>query len=550
MRDEDSLGWEGRFDTALSVLDLGVLEDLSDKLWLLLPAARPRALSQLLHRVPQSELDRRPRLLLASYQALQLARPREASLSGRLRFYSLRGEQYASAFEAFDAPGDVVAAGMMALLAARARGDYDEAERLGQRLDRRVGLSVDLPPASGDEEAAGLRPGWLAAERGMTAALHGDFDAAMHHLRVAFAQAGPPPAQHFGGVLAAALGAMLAAIRGYSAAAGDWLERVDDAGPLPPRLARSLIAPAAVARAMRAIDQLDRDAAIAHLLEAGEPTSPLEIWPFVAAVWARYERVFGSPTIGLHRLDEAIHQHRALHRTGELAGGIVLRARAELLLEAGEANGVIALADEHAGHSRLAVSLARAYLRSGYPAQAIRYSSRPMRQMGTSPRESLDHHLIVATAQLHRGERADAARVFARAWELYGISGDRSAFLEVDPADLEELCRLGDVANPVAERPLRPRPQTTLIRLSPRERVVLQALSSDETVETIAQRLSVSVNTIRTQTRSIYRKLRVSRREDAVAVAARHSLLDPGWADTRPSLTRSDYDAEMGMTSV
>jgi DNA-binding CsgD family transcriptional regulator len=56
--------------------------------------------------------------------------------------------------------------------------------------------------------------------------------------------------------------------------------------------------------------------------------------------------------------------------------------------------------------------------------------------------------------------------------------------------------------------------------LSERERVVLAELRADRSLEQIAQRLWVSRNTVKTQVRSIYRKIGVSTRADAVAWAA------------------------------
>jgi DNA-binding CsgD family transcriptional regulator len=55
--------------------------------------------------------------------------------------------------------------------------------------------------------------------------------------------------------------------------------------------------------------------------------------------------------------------------------------------------------------------------------------------------------------------------------------------------------------------------------LSERERVVLAELQADRSLEQIAQRLWVSRNTVKTQVRSIYRKIGVSTRADAVAWA-------------------------------
>jgi LuxR family maltose regulon positive regulatory protein len=54
---------------------------------------------------------------------------------------------------------------------------------------------------------------------------------------------------------------------------------------------------------------------------------------------------------------------------------------------------------------------------------------------------------------------------------------------------------------------------------------VLGELASTAGVEEMAGRLFLSVNTVKTHLRGIYRKLGVSSREDAVAVARQRGLL-------------------------
>jgi LuxR family maltose regulon positive regulatory protein len=60
--------------------------------------------------------------------------------------------------------------------------------------------------------------------------------------------------------------------------------------------------------------------------------------------------------------------------------------------------------------------------------------------------------------------------------------------------------------------------------LTDREQVVLGFLDSDLSTRQIADELYVSVNTVRSQLRGIYRKLNASRRGDAVR-RARHLRL-------------------------
>lgn len=55
--------------------------------------------------------------------------------------------------------------------------------------------------------------------------------------------------------------------------------------------------------------------------------------------------------------------------------------------------------------------------------------------------------------------------------------------------------------------------------LTRRERVVLSNLSEDVTLEQIATKLFVTRNTVKSQVRSLYRKLGVSTRAEAVAWA-------------------------------
>lgn len=55
--------------------------------------------------------------------------------------------------------------------------------------------------------------------------------------------------------------------------------------------------------------------------------------------------------------------------------------------------------------------------------------------------------------------------------------------------------------------------------LTTRERVVLAELAEDVTLEDIARRLYVTRNTVKSQVRSVYRKIGVSTRAEAVAWA-------------------------------
>jgi LuxR family maltose regulon positive regulatory protein len=80
-------------------------------------------------------------------------------------------------------------------------------------------------------------------------------------------------------------------------------------------------------------------------------------------------------------------------------------------------------------------------------------------------------------------------------------------------------------ANPVRdveklrERPRRRRREPDATALTEAELAVLRALRSPKSQRAIAQELSISINTIKTHTAAIYRKLAVTSRDDAIARA-------------------------------
>ncbi|MET7921130.1 LuxR C-terminal-related transcriptional regulator, partial [Streptomyces avermitilis] len=78
---------------------------------------------------------------------------------------------------------------------------------------------------------------------------------------------------------------------------------------------------------------------------------------------------------------------------------------------------------------------------------------------------------------------------------------------------------------PGAPRPEDQPPAPVVEELSGREREVLQRLAELMSTEEIAADLYVSVNTVKTHLKSVYRKLAVNRRHDAVRRARELRLL-------------------------
>ncbi|WP_261165784.1 LuxR C-terminal-related transcriptional regulator [Microbacterium sp. Marseille-Q6965] len=71
-------------------------------------------------------------------------------------------------------------------------------------------------------------------------------------------------------------------------------------------------------------------------------------------------------------------------------------------------------------------------------------------------------------------------------------------------------------------------PDRPIVRLTRRERAVLEAIAlRDEPLVDIAARLHVSLNTVKSQLRGVYRKLEVDNRQDALIAAVERGLLRP-----------------------
>ncbi len=147
-------------------------------------------------------------------------------------------------------------------------------------------------------------------------------------------------------------------------------------------------------------------------------------------------------------------------------------------------------------------------------------------QLGAAHAARTQAYVLAVNAAAHSGLRdtATADAFFGRALSLAALTGLRR-YLVTLPADHLSglLSRARAAALPAASRgvvadiegmlPPAPPPQAFL---SPRERLVLQHLAEGESQHRIAWLLSVSHNTVKTQLRSVYRKLDVDSREAAV----------------------------------
>ncbi|GLY68857.1 LuxR C-terminal-related transcriptional regulator [Amycolatopsis taiwanensis] len=141
--------------------------------------------------------------------------------------------------------------------------------------------------------------------------------------------------------------------------------------------------------------------------------------------------------------------------------------------------------------------------------------------------------LVEAEVALLAGERARAVRALRKALAKAGPMGVRYPLVFASAAVVDLLTsqrgRLGDsdafAAEVLAARRALNIPEIPA-PLTKRERNVLRLLPTLRSLDEIAEDLTVSPNTVKTHVRSIYAKLGVRRRREAVTVALEQGLLE------------------------
>lgn len=513
--------------------DLDRIEALFDARWYDLPSRFGPEVLRTVEGIPTAVFESRPRLLhvaLLAYLRAGHAEGGDHRLRRALQFYAVVGQRYGMRLGSFSRSGDLLAAGAAAVISGRMRGDYSGAERIGAWTDTHITLGAVQPVPPWKRAAAVTRPGWLSAERGLTATLGGSLDEATRLFTRAVAEAGEPPYGHYAGTSAAANLALLSAWRGHLDLARSWLEVFERSGSLPDWIEHQCGAGAATARVLIAIDEGDPDTATYVLRRIGPATESVELWPFIAFANASYEAHFGDPHRGLRALDAARQRHGALSPDPTtMAGELVLRAEAKLLLRVGAGTRVLHLSDQHAEIGSLTLYAAWAHLLAGEHHEAMRLAAEASRYDELPLNDQMGLRLVEATTHLRTGHHERARLAFLSAIRLRASRAHVSPFLALPDAELDELARLACVANPLHGGTVTARynapPSSPLVHLTPREHEVLRALSNGQTAKKTATQFGVSVTTVRTQIRRIYQKLRVSHRKEALAKAESLGLL-------------------------
>jgi len=393
-------------------------------------------------------------------------------------------------------------------------------------------------PVEDDPGLAAVLADWLMAEResadgeglalvlwGVANLRGGNPDAAIYafnRARVRGHGAGDPALMTLGGVCLA----LAHALNGEPELAHQMLREPDVRIALEPQPAAGsagtmLSIAATVARALIAVDRADPAAgeAVRDMVTTHERN---DLWAM--GVFARAQHAAHGETP--EEVFRQANQVRAALRQavpGSLAQAVLRSALVELLIAGGMA-GVASGIEFRLDHAVEWTARAKAYLARNRFSQAITSARHAVEAPRVSLRSLVEAHVILAAAYHGSDQLPEARVVFSRAVALAHATGQRRPFYLMPRAVFDLL----GGADPALQRlwpASGPDPATTgaapLPTLTMREAEVLRALEQHDGPVGIAGALGVSVNTAKTHLRSVYRKLGVGSRNEALAVLGR-----------------------------
>ncbi|MCS5499027.1 LuxR C-terminal-related transcriptional regulator [Cnuibacter physcomitrellae] len=305
------------------------------------------------------------------------------------------------------------------------------------------------------------------------------------------------------------------AVAGRRLPAEQWLDRIDETAPVPLRYRTGEI----LARALLAADVVDFAAARRHLDSLGQQAHP-DSWAeqlFVRSLVARPSEVHD---VLRESQQHAVSKPTALSSRGMDVGYLALSLVRVRVLERRPLRALADLTDlapsgsGDGTRSSVMLELATAFAEAaqGDATSALRSARSVARRASARPRWCAMADLLLAVL---RGEPDDRMREAA----MPAVADRQLLALQVLPTRI--LATLGLPARELQAllALAGSREPSPTGALTPRERTVLAHLVRGETTEGIASALFVSPNTVKTQLRSIYRKLGVTRRDEAVEIA-------------------------------
>ncbi|PJJ65458.1 LuxR C-terminal-related transcriptional regulator [Compostimonas suwonensis] len=510
------------FKLAIEIGDLEWASSMAPSRWMEFIAFHSDGLYDVLRTVPTRKLQRYPFLtmiLALRYNATGRHRMRAIELFGLaivgVKMYAARAE-----------PGDRVVMYTLEGAALRVTG---RAEAAAKSAERAEALIEELPPETW--EALGPRMhSMLFAQNGLSWLYSGNASRAIVSFERGYASLSDDTWNsrfHNEALLA-----------GVHAIAGDYPQAIPylaaiDRSEWPEGWTDGYAgALYQIAHALRSLEEFDFEAAQSRIdvMDRHRPT--IEHWTF-------FEHVQAYIDLGQGRArGRATALEAALARGGRPPISAFARLRIEmtlalLLLASGQGTRVDALLKKHPENvPAVAIMWARRHLLANRPDLAIRHLLDVPRE--SSSRTIVEALIVRAATALRLDNPALALSSLDDATALAADRGLYIHFMTIPRRDLDALRELSDARGPSQASEVIDRlvgmpdvmpASLSMATLTDRELIVLAELVKTGHVEDLAATLFVSSNTIKSQLRSVYRKLGVRTREEALLAASEQGLL-------------------------
>ncbi|MGW6659131.1 LuxR C-terminal-related transcriptional regulator [Rhodococcus sp. NPDC055024] len=286
--------------------------------------------------------------------------------------------------------------------------------------------------------------------------------------------------------------------------------------------------------ALTALDTLDFDDARIALTELGVPSDAEELWAFVVYAHSQFALTQGTASSALLLLHNAIEAHSKQYTATSFALPLLQSAEIDLLLALGEGNKAVALAKDiadPAANPWTLASVARLRQRIGQNEAAVALCHQFDWSGESYPRAQMESLLVQAVAHSELGEPRLAAQEWSRACSIAEQTGLLRSFATIASTDVEKLESMAKSnSRALAEFAKMPRAESFpefvhIVELTEREQKVLSLLALEMGSAAMADKLYVSVNTVKTQLRTLYKKLDVHNRNEAITKARQLRLL-------------------------
>jgi len=422
---------------------------------------------------------------------------------------------------------DALAIGCVQSLMLRLAGEHDRAAEMTRRLSHLVRGALEARPEDVGPQLPVMRLQW-----GITYQLAGAFAESAVELRLAHRGALGQRVD-FVARNAAGNSAMNWAIIGEPRRTEEWLE-LEDAHPDPDGWLEPMVKVGGlVARTLVALDHLDLAAAGRWLDELGEASEREELWPYITYAHCRHALATGQAYTGMAVLQRAVTSHSAAIRNGSAIARLMTSLELDLRLALGEGNRALATIEAQPVEAPLIVATAaRVHLLTGSPATALALCRKCDWFSHPFTRTQLEVLLIEAAAHRTLGEKAAAARAWAHAAAI----ADRTGLVGTLATVPRELVAGLDAAAPVSSTAAAAFLASDVpeiypaavhhVELTEREHAVLVELAQGLSTLEIARKLFVSTNTVKSQLRTLYRKIGAHSRDEALEIAYRTGLID------------------------